>query len=246
MTPTILELGTKKYITTEDQFIKSEYYRGERRRNGREPNFWKFSKERLLNEAAALQLIKKQTTIPVPTVYSCAPDEHGAMRLVVERIHGIDATSIGQECRMPTSSRHVSSGACTTCENIATENVNAFVEGIVQPQLRRLTSTRMGLNGFVLPPPRIEQYDRRDTWVPKQHVPGDDDYVFCHGDLSRSNIMIDPSTLEVAYIIDWEQAGYFPASLERPLWRLDYIEYMQTYQDHKMLDKEIALIVGEK
>ncbi|KAF1971062.1 hypothetical protein BU23DRAFT_472247, partial [Bimuria novae-zelandiae CBS 107.79] len=198
---------------------------------------------RLLNEAAALRLLKERTTIPVPTVYSYEPDDQGAMRLVVKRIHGIKAASVGEECRMPVGSRHVTSGTCSACENIATEKVNIFVEGTVLPQLRRLTSNQTGLDGFVLPPPRIEEYDRRAMWPPKQS-PLEGEYVFCHGDLSRSNIMVDPNTLDVVYIIDWEQAGFFPATLERPLWRLDYREYMQTYEDHDMLDGEIALITG--
>lgn len=236
-----VELGIKKYITSKHYFIKSEYYLGEQRSNGREPNVWRWSAQRLKNEAAALRLIKDRTTIPVPDVYSCQRDDRGAMRLVVQRINGVEAASIGEECQMPEGSRHASAGTCYECKRIVAEKVNAYIEGKVLPQLQALTSSQTGLDGFVLPPPRIEQYDGRDTWTPKRSS-REDAYVFCHGDLSRSNIMVDPKTLDVTYIIDWEQAGFFPTQLERPLWRLDYDDYMRTYMDTSELDREIALI----
>ncbi|KZO89595.1 kinase-like protein [Calocera viscosa TUFC12733] len=32
----------------------------------------------------------------------------------------------------------------------------------------------------------------------------------CHGDLNPDNIFVDPRTCELKYIMDWEQAGFFP------------------------------------
>lgn len=144
---------------------------------------------------------------------------------------------------MPEGKSHVATGKCLACEQIVAENVNYFIEETVIPSLQRLKSSWTGLDGFVLPSPRIEQHDRRDSWAPKQSsVP--DEYVFCHGELSRTNIMVHPTTLKVISIVDWETAGYFPAELERPLWRLNYDEYMRTFEDTARLDREIALITG--
>ncbi|KAF1959179.1 hypothetical protein CC80DRAFT_490154 [Byssothecium circinans] len=237
-------LGNKKYIITEEHFIKSEYYPGELQANGWPTYPCKRSSHRLQNEAAALELIRQHTSIPVPVVHSCQRDEKGVMRLVVQHIDGITASSVVNQCRKPQGRSHVDSGRCAECEEIVADKVNTYIEGTVIPQLQKLTSSWTGLNGFVLPPPRIEQYDRRDTWAPKQSsVPND--YVFCHADLARTNILVHPTTLDVVCIIDWETAGYFPAQLERPLWRLNYMEYMQTFEDKAKIDEEIALLTGQ-
>jgi len=40
------------------------------------------------------------------------------------------------------------------------------------------------------------------------------DLVFCHNDLSTHNVIVDPETLCVKAIIDWEYAGFFPEEFE--------------------------------
>ena len=42
--------------------------------------------------------------------------------------------------------------------------------------------------------------------------------VFCHNDLSANNVIVDPATLKIKAIIDWEYAGFFPAEFERPFY----------------------------
>ena len=238
-----VKLSTKIYITTPQSFIKSEYLPSERPKNIHgDPIIWKWGSQRLRNEGAALDFIAKNTTIPVPQVLYCGEDDRGVTYLEVERKDGILYDTVGEECRMtPGEGSHASSGRCSECEKIAFSEVNGFIEATVLPQLRTLTSSETGMNGFVVPPPRIEQYDHRDIWQPKQATQ-DQKYVFCHGDLSRSNILLDPNTLGVAWIIDWECAGFFPAELERPFWRLDYDEYMQTFCETAKIQQEISLI----
>jgi aminoglycoside phosphotransferase len=43
-------------------------------------------------------------------------------------------------------------------------------------------------------------------------VPG---YVFQHGDLAAHNIIMDPRTVQVKALIDWEHAGFSPPGMER-------------------------------
>lgn len=160
------------------------------------------------------------------------------MRLVLQRISGITASEVVEQCRKPQGRSHVDSGRCSGCEEIVADKVNSYIEGTVIPELQKLTSSWTGLNGFVLPSPRIEQYDCRDAWAPKQSS-APNDYVFCHGDLSRTNIMVHPTILDVVCIIDWETAGDFPPQLERPLWRLNYAEYMETFKDTDRLMKKL-------
>lgn len=43
-------------------------------------------------------------------------------------------------------------------------------------------------------------------------------YVFCHNDLLQQNVIVDPNTLKIAAIIDWEYAGFFPEDFEAPFY----------------------------
>lgn len=129
---------------------------------------------------------------------------------------------------------------CSECEKIAFENVNSFIDEVVIPQLINLKSSQTGLNGIVIPPPRIQEFDKRAIWSPKQA--SGEDYVFCHDDLSRHNILVSYKTLEVISIIDWECAGFFPKTFELPLWRLGRAEYLQTFREKDKIQQEIALI----
>jgi tRNA A-37 threonylcarbamoyl transferase component Bud32 len=241
----IEKLATKIYITTPHSFIKKEYAPHERRKNlSGKPIIWKWGAERLRNEAAGIALVAERTTIPVPRVLYCGTDENDVMYLEVERVEGIVCEDVGEKCRMPLDRAHTVHGRCSECEKMAFENVNNFIETEVIPQLKNLTSNQTGLHGFVLPPPRIEQFDNRATWSPKQSSRGQE-YVFCHGDLSRSNIILDPDTLGVKCIIDWECAGFFPAEFELKLWRLNFDEYMKTFQYTGSIRREIELITGQ-
>ncbi|KAF1953235.1 hypothetical protein CC80DRAFT_420529, partial [Byssothecium circinans] len=195
--------------------------------------------QRLLNEATALQFIKQNTTIPVPTFMSCERDEHGAMHLVVERIKGITASEVGQECRKPQGEAHVDAGQCTKCEEIVAKKVNEFVETKVIPELHKLRHNETGLNGFVLPHQRVLDHDGRDEWRPKSSPC--DEYVFRHGDLARHNIMVDAG-LDVVAIVDWETAGFYPESWEHRLWELDREGYLNTFTDTLGIEGDIKLI----
>ena len=38
--------------------------------------------------------------------------------------------------------------------------------------------------------------------------------MFCHNDFSTHNVIVNPSTLKVNAIIDWEYAGFYPVEFE--------------------------------
>jgi hypothetical protein len=209
----VWDLGNKKYIYTSNTFIKSEYYPGEPQSNGNPSYALKWSSQRLQHEAAVLQFIKQhpylRTVIPVPAVISCDRDKQGRMQLILERIHGITAEEVGQQCRQPQGRVHVAKSPCDQCQQIANDNVDSVMDSIVAA-MQSVKFNETGLNGFMLPPPRIYEYDERDVWVPKRASIGDQ-YVFCHGELSRNTIMVHPVTLKVVAIIDWENAGFYQA-----------------------------------
>jgi aminoglycoside phosphotransferase len=57
------------------------------------------------------------------------------------------------------------------------------------------------------------------AWTSTVPGPGGPDLVFCHGDLSQTNILVDPETLKIQGIIDWEFAGFWPEYFEEPHFR---------------------------
>lgn len=96
----------------------------------------------------------------------------------------------------------------------------------------------------MLPPPYIYKYDKRDIQVLKR-ASIRNLYIFYYGELSRSNIIVHPITLKVVAIVDQENIGFYPTRIKRPLQKLTYLEYIATYKDYTMLNKDIAAIIGQ-
>lgn len=44
-------------------------------------------------------------------------------------------------------------------------------------------------------------------------------YVVCHNDLGQYNVIVDPDTLKIKAIIDWEYGGFWPEWFEQPYWK---------------------------
>ncbi|KAK3940695.1 kinase-like domain-containing protein [Diplogelasinospora grovesii] len=179
----------------------------------------KWPRQRIFNEAAALQFIRDSTTIPVPAVIAVGEGPDGFF-VTTELIDGIPLADIGEKCEVATLPGHEKT-KCSACQATAIANAKTFVEETVLPQLRRLTSCTTGFNGFVNPPPWVTEVDRRESAVPE--------FVFCHGDLGPHNIMTDPFTLKVTGLVDFENAGYFPSEfLEQ--WAVEVKGYYNMYK----------------
>lgn len=83
--------------------------------------------------------------------------------------------------------------------------------------LRGIKSDTIGSpSGIVLPPYRVMRLSDKNAWPRK--VSKDSKYVFCHNDLSQHNIIVDPQTLKIQAIMDWEYAGFFPEHFEWPFY----------------------------
>jgi Phosphotransferase enzyme family len=156
---------------------------------------WKY----LENEQAALRYIAEHTAIPVPKVITYEI-QNGTHYLTMERKNGIPLDEVDDRDKLE-----------------ALQKTRDFLNTTVLPELQRLTSKRLGgLTGHVLPPERVR------SRIPNQscssRICPSASYVFCHGDLAQHNILVDPSSLEVTAIIDWENSGFFPPICEEPLW----------------------------
>ena len=69
----------------------------------------------------------------------------------------------------------------------------------------------------VIPPYRIMRHsDRRPLRMRQRER---HDLLFCHNDLSAHNVIVDPDTLKITAIVDWEYAGYFPPEFEAHFYR---------------------------
>ena len=206
MTTDEWQTSQRAYKRTPSTFIKREL-----RRDERHFDFWgnvihpQWSKQRLKNEKAALEYIATHTSIPVPRVLDYFEQE-GAYHLITKLIPGIPLDHVEAEDKAR-----------------ATRQADVFIRNHVLPQLHTLKSRRLGsLIGLIIPPTRIIERDRRELWLEKPSSKVQ--YVFCHNDLAQHNIMVDPKTLEVVAILDWESSGFYPAEFEAPLWLKPYYE----------------------
>lgn len=161
--------------------------------------YWR--KERLLNEAATLEFIASNTSIPVPrcTLYT----KDGLLHLETERLtNGILLEEVNEDNKIA-----------------AIAAVEDQMQSTILPQLRSLRRKCVGSVDDklpVFPPQRVYGLDRR-SWPRISSETAD--FVLCHNDLGPQNIFVDSDSFQIVGIIDWEFAGFFPPYFELPLWR---------------------------
>ncbi|KAF7889644.1 uncharacterized protein EAF02_002059 [Botrytis sinoallii] len=78
--------------------------------------------------------------------------------------------------------------------------------------MHNLTSSKIGRpSGIINPPCRILRKTDDQMW---KSPTKDDAYVFCHLYLFQHNIIVDPVTLKIKAIIDFEYSGFWPIQFE--------------------------------
>jgi len=146
---------------------------------------------RARNEVAALNFIRENTDIPVPEVIVAFQDDevfYSVVRYVdgilMDKLSESDAAKVVEEL-----DRYLAELAKFTSDEI-----KSFVgEPCFPPRL--LYGLRTRAPGTFVKSPSQE-------------------YVLCHGDLARHNVIVDPKTLKIAALIDWEYAGFYPPEVE--------------------------------
>ncbi|KAH7309076.1 kinase-like domain-containing protein [Stachybotrys elegans] len=180
----------RKYYHRDGVFIKRSLRPNEFRVGYRGLHVPRLGKERLKNEAESLQYIRTHTDIPIPRVY-CHFEDDKAYYLMMEYIDGVSMSELPEERKA------VVRGELDNCIT----------------KLKALRSCRLGgPSGIVIPPHRVLLRTEKDVWDLRASTR--EEYVFCHNDLSQQNIIVDPDTLKIRAIIDWEYAGFFPARFE--------------------------------
>lgn len=54
--------------------------------------------------------------------------------------------------------------------------------------------------------------------------------------------MMNPSTLQVKKVCDWEYGGYFPPEMELELWRIQGHGYYDLFSNDSLIEHEVYLI----
>ncbi|KAI0388516.1 kinase-like domain-containing protein [Xylariaceae sp. FL0594] len=191
--------------------------------------FRSLNHERITNQAKALILIHKETTIPVPRLLDYGELPDGRRYLVTELIDGLTLKEMhSQSCLKPAGQKHMENIPCKTCLDKANSNALDFIMTTVLPQLGKLKSRQRGIDGFVMPPSWLAP-DAQPPWKGKKSwktIPLEKpEYVFQHGDMAAQNIILDRQNLQVNALIDWEHAGFFPPGMERWPGTLDMLAY---------------------
>lgn len=182
------------YYHCDRLFIKRSLRPSEFRTSQRGLHVPRLGKERLQNEAETLRFIRRTTKIPVPTVYG-AFEMDESFFLITEYIRGTSMSRLSEK------QKDIVRGEL--CQHLAT--------------MRELRSNTIGgPSGLVIPPYRVMKCTDNDVWPARSSE--NTEYVFCHNDLSQPNIIVDPETLNIRAIIDWEYAGFFPRYFEAPFY----------------------------
>jgi len=192
-------LADKKYFHVGDWFMKRTLRQHEWQSvaNGitvipptTYPQRWK-------TDAAILRFLRQKTNIPLPRS-ECTFEDDGAFYFQSEYVEGVSMKELKEEEK---------------------EVVMQELEDHVAT-LRRLRSDTPGVPGesFMCPPQRVTSNGWKidSCWRPYEEK---GDYVFCHNDLGQHNVIVDPGTLRIKAIIDWEFGGFWPEWFERPFWK---------------------------
>ncbi|KAF5129791.1 hypothetical protein E5D57_006122 [Metarhizium anisopliae] len=87
----------------------------------------------------------------------------------------------------------------------------------VELELEGYVDVLRGLKSRVIPPYRVIAKSHRQTWKMKPRESSN--LVFCHNDFSAHNVIVDPVSLKVKAVIDWEYAGFYPREFESEFFR---------------------------
>ncbi|KAH0592758.1 hypothetical protein MHUMG1_09403 [Metarhizium humberi] len=152
--------------------------------------------QRWKNDAAILRFLRKETDIPLPPA-ECTFEDDRAFYFQSQYIDGIRMEKLAQQDKevvMKEIERHVTT-------------------------LQALRSDLPGVPGesLLCPPGRVTgiYWKVNSCWRPREKG----EYVFCHNDLREHNVIVDPETLKIRAIINWEFGGFWPAWFERPFWK---------------------------
>ncbi|KAL1667130.1 kinase-like domain-containing protein [Schizophyllum commune] len=150
------------------------------------------------NEAAAIAFVRAHTNIPVPNVI-CSFDDGGRSYLIEDKVPGISMSKLPDDAKV---------------------TVMREVEAHIRTLQSVKGTTMGGFCGVACLPFRVSCiFPRGET--PQVTFRPDVPYelVLCHNDMAQHNIIVDPETLKINAIIDWEFAGFYPKEFEAAFYK---------------------------
>lgn len=148
------------------------------------------------NEASTLKFLEDENiSIPAPKVlyFLAGTDDPDVSILVTERIPGMRMDLLPDKDK-----------------KVVMEEVKEYV-GTMQNMKRGVIG---GAKTRICKLPRrvAKRIPMKRCLESSEFVEGD--YTFCHGSLSQQNIMVDPETLKIVSIENWEYSGFYPREFE--------------------------------
>lgn len=182
----------------------------------------KYGQFQYLSEAATIQFISQNTSIPVPKIY-CSFSTRKRSYIMMERVDG-EMLGRGWSARSKESKakifRQLKSMIAEMRSIHPPENMGvANVDGGMLSDCRLPPPTRFGPFKDI---PEFHKHLRQGWEADPQHYPEVSELIslhegtwplcFTHADLSSLNILIRAD--EVVAIVDWETAGWYPSYWE--------------------------------
>ncbi|OAL53517.1 hypothetical protein IQ07DRAFT_608892 [Pyrenochaeta sp. DS3sAY3a] len=187
------------YEYTSETFTKTSRLPVEMQRCDGSPFVWyrSWNHERITNEAKALQLVARETSVLVPKLLDHGTYSDGRRYLKTTFVEGPRLNTIPRRsCSKPEGQKHTSDTPCKACSDQAYQNALEYISNTVLPQFATMKSQTRGIDGFKTLPLELPEY------------------TFQHGDIAAQNIIVDSQTLKVKALIDFEYAGFYPPGME--------------------------------
>jgi len=200
-------------------------------------------------EAANTQFLQAHTSIPIPKIAKDWVDKDGRQFLMVDRVEGENLQSAwpmlsqdakiriaGQTANFLQQLRSLQSGKMASLGEAPLYSGWLFLQGAGTPH-GPFASDDALWQSLVR---KLEKLPEKARDAFRKRLPPCAPYTFTHGDLTTVNIMIKDENL--AAIVDWERAGYFPVwweytaagiglSDEDAEWKRLLASRMQPYED---------------
>jgi aminoglycoside phosphotransferase (APT) family kinase protein len=156
-------------------------------------------------EARLLGILAELSPLPVPRPVLVVPE---AACLAYERLPGVPLIDLtdGRSARLAAVVAECLGAFLAALHRIPHERVAAVVDRDDEPPEAWLAEARQHyeLVGPTLPDEHREAVER---FLEQPPPPAVDELVFSHNDLGIEHVLVDPSTLDVAGIIDWTDAA---------------------------------------
>lgn len=154
--------------------------------------------QRWKTDAAVLQYLSDKTDIPLPRL-QCVFEDDGAFYHLTEYVPGVAMSTLSESDKQPVKKELLEYIKCM-------QSLRAETPGVPGEEL-------------LCPPFRVNtgKWKVNSCWKPRPDLPKGD-YVFCHNDLGQHNIIVDPESLKIKAIIDWEYGGFWPDWFEAAFW----------------------------